>query len=152
MLTLKSLLISEAVKVAMTPTTTQELGQGDKLTFTCTFAGYPIKEIKITDPASKPISCPGSKDNITCTENNTNEYIVSTSYFELSLQGKYTCTITSEFWKDDPNNPAIRSHTKSLNTKYGNFFSLFFEYQCAIFDYLHVQYKQLLIVLRILQY
>ena len=128
----------------MTPTTTQELEQGDKLTFTCTFAGYPIKEIKITDPASKPISCPGSKDNITCTENNTNEYIVSISYFELSLLGKYRCTITSEIWKDDPNYPTIRSHTKSLTTKYGNFFSLFLEYQpqylCAIYDYL--QYKQ----------
>ena len=81
----------------MTPTTTHELGLGDKLTFSCTFAGYPIKEIKITDPASKPISCPGSKDNITCTEKNTNKYIVSISYFELSLQGKYRCTITSEF-------------------------------------------------------
>ena len=113
----------------MTPTTTQELEQGDTLTFTCTFAGYPIKEIKITDPASRSISCPGSKDNITCTENNTNKYIVSISHFELSLQGKYTCSITSEFWKDDPNNPTIRSHTKSLTTKYGNFFSLFLECQ-----------------------
>ena len=104
----------------MTPTTTQELGQGDKLTFTCTFAGYPIKEIKITDPASKPISCPGSKDNITCTENNTNEHVVTISYFELSLKGIYTCTITSEFWKDDPYTADIRSETKSLNITYGN--------------------------------
>ena len=104
----------------MTPTVTQELGQGDKLTFTCTFAGYPIKEIKITDPASKPISCSDSKDNITCTENNNNEYIVSISYFELSLQGKYTCTITSEFWKDYPNTADTRSETKSLNITYGN--------------------------------
>ena len=104
----------------MTPTNTQELGLGDKLTFTCTFAGYPIKEMKITDPASKSISCPRSKDNITCTENNTKEFIVSISYFELSLQGKYTCTITSEFWKDDPNTADTRSETKSLNTTYGN--------------------------------
>ena len=104
----------------MTSTTTHELGLGDKLTFTCTFAGYPIKEIKITDPASKSISCPGSKDNITCTENNTNEYIVSISYFELSLQGKYTCTIISKFWKDDPNTADTRSATKSLNITYGN--------------------------------
>ena len=114
------ILISEAVKVTMTPTTTQELEQGDKLTFNCTFAGYPIKEIKITDPASKSISCPGSEDNITCTKNNTNKYIVSISYFELSLQGKYTCTITSEIWKDDPNTADARSATKSLNITYGN--------------------------------
>ena len=110
----------------MTPTTTQELGQGDKLTFTCTFAGCPIKEIKITDHASKPISCPGSKNNITCTENNTNEYIVSISYFEKSLKGTYTCTITSEFWKDDPNTADARSATKSVNITYGNYsFTLF---------------------------
>ena len=104
----------------MTPATAQELGQGDTLTFTCTFAGYPIKEKKITDPASKPISCPGSKDNITCTESNTNKYIVSISYFELSLKGKYTCTITSEFWKDDPNTAYTRFETKSLDIAYGN--------------------------------
>ena len=128
----------------MTPTVTQELGLGDKLTFTCTFAGYPIKEIKITDPANKPITCPGSKDNIICyIVNNYNDYVVIIS-FELSLQGKYTCIITSEIWKDDPNYPTIRSHTKSLTTKYGNFFSLFLgyqpQYQCAIYNYL--QYKQ----------
>ena len=104
----------------MTPTRTQELGQGDKLTFTCTFAGYPIKEIKITDPASKPITCPGSKGNITCAENNTNEYVVTISYFEKNLKGKYTCTITSELWKDDSNTADTRSVTKVLNITYGN--------------------------------
>ena len=104
----------------MTPTTTQELEQGDTLTFTCTFAGYPIKEIKITAPAYKPITCPGSKDNITCIENNTNEYVVSISYFEKSLKGIYTCTITFEFWKDDPNTADTRSETKSLDITYGN--------------------------------
>ena len=120
MLISNQILISEPVNVTMTPTTTQELEQGDKLTFTCTFAGYPIKEIKITDPASKLISCPCSKDNITCTENNTNEYVVSISYFEKSLKGEYTCTITSELWKDDPNAADTRSATKVLNITYGN--------------------------------
>ena len=79
---------------------------------TCTITGHPISTVQISLEGGSPL---------TTTKVSSTEYTASIGSFSVSDNGKYTCSVSIEWYKGDGGNAQTKTETSDLLLEYGKF-------------------------------